>query len=1175
MSWKIHFFLPRFFTRDCVKGAALLLILGILANQYVLAGSKELRPFGIEQRVSCQKIIEDIRWSHRIWPPGNKSQKPPRSKVLSDDQISNAVENVMRMETALSGLYGSNISKDMLQREMDRMARNTKDPARLQELFVSLGNDPTMIAECLARPVLVKRQMQRSYAWDKKVHEDLRAKAERFLNSENASEDLALTGGYEERVTLVRTTHDTPLTENKDVTDGKLHIELNPEKFDQEVARLTGEGNGESEWSSGRKAQLVETETAFVYEEILHKTDDQLDIRVLTWEKSSFGDWWDSESGNWEVSLHELPYSRLRLPIVTRNSKSVKELETATATATATASSPSWTLSEVPAGRIEHTAIWTGSEMIVWGGRTGATTNTGGRYDPISDNWTTVNRIGAPSKRDNHTAIWTGSEMIIWGGFVGGERSNTGARYNPNTDSWTSMDGTGVPSGRSGHTAIWTGSEMIVWGGVDTSQRVQTGGRYDPATGTWVSTDTIGAPTGRDEHTAIWTGSEMIIWGGNDGAETNTGGRYNPATDTWTSTDSSDIDTPSARRSHTAIWSGTEMIIWGGFSGPLNSGGRYNPSTDTWDVTNLTNAPAGRGRHTAVWTGSEMIIWGGWSSTSSPYNTGGKYNPAIDTWQSTSTTDSPLERQGHTAIWTGAQMVVWGGSQTGGGFDTGGRYDPVSDTWLATHDTGAPTGRRLHTATWTGSEMIVWGGYYRDTRERHLSTGGVYDPVVDSWMPTSMINVPDGRQYHTAIWSGTEMIVWGGEISVSGTLTNAGGRYNPMADSWESLTLADAPVERMFHTAVWTGSEMIVWGGFFDSSTLLNSGGRYNPSMDSWVGTQLTSAPSERYGHSAIWNGLVMTVWGGDSTFGGENHLNTGGHYDPVANSWQPTDTSDIDTPSARINHTGLWTGTEMIIWGGYDGEYTNNGARYNYDNNSWTGMSSLGEPGGRQLHTGVWTGSEMIVWGGWTAPLIEVNTGGRYDPVLDTWIPTSVHGAPVERSSHTAVWTGNEMIIWGGFNTLRDMGIYSTANSWTLDVAVTGQGSVTSDPEGIDCGSICVADFLRDTMLTLTPSYDSTWTLGSWTWLGDCSGDWTCELVMDAPKYAHAVFHCILISIPEQMEPITDARTWECFDLETAGIFEVIGPGGNVTLNAQNSVGLSPGLLVGPGGTFRVNVGL
>ena len=40
---------------------------------------------------------------------------------------------------------------------MDRMAKHTKQPEVLHELFEALGNDPFVIAECLARPALSER----------------------------------------------------------------------------------------------------------------------------------------------------------------------------------------------------------------------------------------------------------------------------------------------------------------------------------------------------------------------------------------------------------------------------------------------------------------------------------------------------------------------------------------------------------------------------------------------------------------------------------------------------------------------------------------------------------------------------------------------------------------------------------------------------------------------------------------------------------------------------------------------------------------------------------------------------------------------------------------------------------------------------------------------------------
>ena len=54
------------------------------------------------------------------------------------------------------------ITAEQLQAEMDRMAQNTKQPEVLRELFEALGNDPFVIAECLARPLLAERLLTQS-----------------------------------------------------------------------------------------------------------------------------------------------------------------------------------------------------------------------------------------------------------------------------------------------------------------------------------------------------------------------------------------------------------------------------------------------------------------------------------------------------------------------------------------------------------------------------------------------------------------------------------------------------------------------------------------------------------------------------------------------------------------------------------------------------------------------------------------------------------------------------------------------------------------------------------------------------------------------------------------------------------------------------------------------------
>jgi hypothetical protein len=89
---------------------------------------------------------------------------------------------------------------------------------------------------------------------------------------------------------------------------------------------------------------------------------------------------------------------------------------------------------------------------------------------------------------------------------------------------------------------------------------------------------------------------------------------------------------------------------------------------------------------------------------------------------------------------------------------------------------GAPEGRARTAAVWTGSEMIVWGGCTGSSCLVDVHTGGRYDPGADAWTATSIDHVIEGREFHTMVWTGSEMIVWGGQTDRNG-YTHIGGRY--------------------------------------------------------------------------------------------------------------------------------------------------------------------------------------------------------------------------------------------------------------------------------------------------------------------------------------------------------------------------------------------------------------
>ncbi|MFA5795220.1 MAG: kelch repeat-containing protein [Candidatus Brocadiia bacterium] len=366
------------------------------------------------------------------------------------------------------------------------------------------------------------------------------------------------------------------------------------------------------------------------------------------------------------------------------------------------------------------------------------------------------------------------------------------------------------------------------------------------------------------------------------------------------------VGTPlvAAREQHTMVWTwpGTpRFIIWGGrgVGGYLTSGALWRQSTRVWSAT-----PA--------------VFTGGWY--------GGGLPP----------------RTGHTAVWDGQEKIVFGGQGSDGTiYNSGAMYDPAGATWIYMSPPSSVYTRIGHTANWNGTRMLVFGGYgsasysyywwWTYTPATFLASLQIFNPTLNTWTNGSTSGEATPRWNHTSIWTGTELIVWGGS---SASYLNNGRRYNFSTDSWSEMTLSRAPSARENHTAVFTGNgtnawnnKMIIWGGGSPRPT--NSGGIYDIALDQWLPvTDGITAPISRTNHTALWTNpgvdddtirfKRMIVWGGTDTDG--NQLNSGGIYDPLTNTWQATQQS-ANPPPVRRRHTAVWTGTQMVIFGGYNGE--------------------------------------------------------------------------------------------------------------------------------------------------------------------------------------------------------------------------------------------------------------
>jgi N-acetylneuraminic acid mutarotase len=342
-------------------------------------------------------------------------------------------------------------------------------------------------------------------------------------------------------------------------------------------------------------------------------------------------------------------------------------------------------------------------------------------------------------------------------------------------------------------------------------------------------------------------------------------------------------------------------------------------------------------------------------------------------------------------------------------------------SFTASASGAAPAAQIVQISNPTGSDVLHWAirtdqTWLRGTPGAGALSGGsvsvsvsVVATQAEAWGgATATLNAPSGQEDGSAVWTGTEMIVWGGHGPI-GTMVQTGARYDPSADTWTGATsTAGAPSSRWGHSAVWSGTEMIVWGGAPGGSPPLDDGYRYNPATDTWsTAISTVGAPSPRRVHAAVWTGTEMIIWGG-LTAGGAT--DTGARYNPRTDTWSPI--SMVGAPTARDYVSAVWTGTDVIVFGGTD----NTGKHYDPATDTWgASLSAAGAPV-RNNPCVSWTGSEMIVWSGWDGST-QPDTGARYDLVADSWQAMTTVNAPIGRRSGVAVWTGGEMIIWGGYD--------------------------------------------------------------------------------------------------------------------------------------------------------------
>jgi len=331
------------------------------------------------------------------------------------------------------------------------------------------------------------------------------------------------------------------------------------------------------------------------------------------------------------------------------------------------------------------------------------------------------------------------------------------------------------------------------------------------------------------------------------------------------------------------------------------------PRGESWQ--RLPAAPVPPGDYAGVWTGSDLLVAGVVVDHRGDVPKGrsvlAAYHPATHGWRQLPSAPGPVfnGEGGYHSVWSGSELLGWG-------MGLHAAYNPASNRWrtVAASPIGAPS-----ITVWTGQQVLMWGGGCCDD---YLADGAAYNPATNTWQP--LPPAPLAGRHTSGVWTGKELIVVGGD-GIAGrqpttyTVFADAAAYNPATRSWRRLPPMPAP--RTNATVTWDGREVLVVGGrsSLGRSGLYTDGVAYNPASNRW--RSLPAMQTSRIGHTAVWTGQRLLVWGGQTVRAGSFVAPPHGvAYDPTRNRWSPLPKSPL---RGRTGHLAVWTGTQMLIWGG------------------------------------------------------------------------------------------------------------------------------------------------------------------------------------------------------------------------------------------------------------------
>jgi len=312
---------------------------------------------------------------------------------------------------------------------------------------------------------------------------------------------------------------------------------------------------------------------------------------------------------------------------------------------------------------------------------------------------------------------------------------------------------------------------------------------------------------------------------------------------------------PLALQGGGGVWTGRELILFGRRAiTALDSRGNpytvksvdaaeaYHPRSNSWTRLAPPAGPDYVPGYRVVWTGRQLLAFGAFHSVA--------YTPRTNTWRELR---KPIP--GGFVVWTGREAIGWGGGCCGDATADGAAYNAATNTYrkLAPSPLGPSQGAL---GAWTGHEVVLFvSGYSPDGKPypARYARGAAYNPATNTWR--RLPPLPNGTLQFAgaAAWDGRELLLVG-----AGPQARSSYAFDPATNRWRRL--ASLPATRIGPGAVWTGTRLLVYGGQTAKGTrYLRDGAAYDPRTDRW--TAIPAGPiANPAGAVVAWTGGSLIV---------------------------------------------------------------------------------------------------------------------------------------------------------------------------------------------------------------------------------------------------------------------------------------------------------------------------